>query len=148
MPHSRSHWRHGNGTDWPTEWPSRAEKWPKFRTEPWTPERAGKALIVCLREREANMFTEWADAAEAEIADLDFYVTPCSPGCQGRHVRIWATEGKLHIVPGFHDKPPVPTDLGRALRAAGYHRCNGSMIPPENWPHPSCWNPPMYGGHQ
>lgn len=102
-------------------------------------------MIACLRPDGATQITEWSDATEAEIADLDLYVSPCSPGCRGRHYRVWAEPGQLHIVPGFHDAPPVPTDLGQALRSAGYRRPNGSLIPPENWPHPTILNPPLTG---
>ena len=145
-----SRWRDGGSSaEWPSEWPSPAEAWPKPRSDGWTPDHEGHALIACLREHEATTITEWADAVEAEIADADLYITPCSVGCRGRHLRIWAEPGQLHVERGFHDPPPVPADLGKALRAAGYRPPRGTTLydaKPEDWPHPTCWNPPLNGG--
>jgi hypothetical protein len=73
---------------------------------------------------------------------------PCSPGCQGRHLRVWTQPGKLHIELGAHDPPALPGDLAEALKACGYSAPvvtsrTGVAIPPKFLPSPPSFNEPL-----
>ena len=55
----------------------RAEKWPSLEAEPWIPDHAGQAVIVCERGDQQPMTVVWHDsAAEAEEADRALYDRP------------------------------------------------------------------------
>jgi hypothetical protein len=113
-------------------------------------------MICCLRVTDAAKVTTWKTAEAAALADRDFYATPCSPGCEGRHLRMWCEPGRLHVERGMHDRPPVPDDLGAAFRAAGYFPPGGvatggrggEVLRPADCPHPTRWNPPLNGAHR
>jgi hypothetical protein len=148
---SLSRWRDGGGDDWPTDWPSRAEHWPSLENQPWTPTREGPAVIVCIRGRQNPMrLVSFESADDAREADVALFDRECGPGCLRLHYRVWCTPGALHVEPGYHDPPPVPHDLGKALRAAGYHEPGGlpvkgfGVIRPEDCPAPTRWNPPLW----
>lgn len=84
-------WRRDNGStaDWPSRWPSRAEHLPE-PPDRWVPERAGSAVIICVRgSRYGNpsQVISWGSAEDAELADRLLYGQPCGTGCVGNHLR-------------------------------------------------------------
>ena len=155
MPNTRwgddSRWRDGGGDHWPSQYEGpRRDRWPSFRTEPWRPDHAGPAVIVCERAARGGptlMLIPFADAAEAEEADRELCYQPCGPGCLGMHFRVWAEPGAVHVERGLHDPPPFPDDLRSALRAAGYRRPPGNNATTaagaDHWPTPSILNLPL-----
>ena len=143
-----SRWRDcGSAEDWPSEWTGRAEKWPTLAPHTWTPDRAGGAVLVCVRSGDngsGSVFTGYPDRAAAAHEDAKRDGC-CSAGCLGRHVIVWCEPGAVHVLPGCHDAPPVHRDLARALWDAGYRPPFGATTAsrPERWPAPPGLNQPF-----
>jgi hypothetical protein len=72
---------------------------------------------VCLRggRTATSEVITWTSAAEAAEADAVLYTHECGRGCEMRHLRIWAEPGALHVDPGLHDEPPLPSGLRAQL---------------------------------
>lgn len=100
------------------------------------------AVLICQRVDDTMKVIDAGAPEHVEETDRRLRI-PCTPGCEGRHLRLWSEPGKLHIEPGAHDEPPFPTDAGEALAAAYPSKRNGHptlSTCPEFWPRPSILN--------
>ena len=138
--------------DWPIRWPSRAQISPQ-PSERWIPERAGSAVIICIRDGgagNASQVLDWGTAEDAAEADRLLYGYPCGNGCVGNHLRIWTEPGKLHVVRSVHE--PRPLNLAEELEQCYPRLVNGRRVQPgaptlsttpSVWPTPSILNLPF-----
>jgi hypothetical protein len=160
MARQLSHWRHGGAeSTWPPLFERPVERWPPAAPHTFTPTREAGAVRVCLRPGDngagstGSTFTRYVDRAAAVLDDAK-RDGPCSPGCLGRHFLVWCEPGRVRVTLGAHDTPPQPTDLRRALWAAGYERPFGATTAstPARWPAPASLNPrlgpPARNGHR
>ena len=144
-------WRRENGatSDWPVSWPTRAGPgWLEPPTR-WTPDRAGSAVIICVRGSSRcgnpSQILDWGTPEQAVMADRLLYGEPCGEGCEGQHVRVWTEVGSLHVASSVHDEPP-PSSRAQAFTECYRRLVNGrpvTAVAPVFWPKPSVMNQPL-----
>jgi hypothetical protein len=61
---------------------------------------------VC--QRMNDTMTVLDEGAPEHVAETDRLIrVPCTPGCQGRHLRLWAEPGRLHVERGYDIAPEL-----------------------------------------
>jgi hypothetical protein len=115
-------------------------------------------VILCIRgARHTNpsVITAWGTAEDALEADRRLYGGSCGRGCEGQHMRVWTTVGRLHVEQSVHTPPPKSREelfeeCYPVFEVCGPRNTVRRVTPhtsyetsPKHWPTPSIYNRPL-----
>jgi hypothetical protein len=96
-------WKSRNAaSEWPTAWERPSEKWPSPPSQ-WVPDHSGQAAVMCVGR---SQIVSYPSLAAAIAADTE-HGLPCAPGCNSMHYICWVTPGRVHVVGGVNEPPPL-----------------------------------------